>query len=62
MPKLKVDCYECGEKIKEVYRSPYFCAPCDRERIDRINHQLEKMSAEMGIPYPGNTGLEESDD
>jgi len=55
MSRLKEYCYECGEKIIKAHRSPYFCAPCDRKRIERIDNQLRKMSAEMDIPYPGAT-------
>ena len=34
----------CGKPIEKVYRSPYFCDPCDRKRIDHISEQFEKIS------------------
>jgi hypothetical protein len=45
-------CRECGiEIIKENKGkwSPYFCEDCDRERINRVSKQFEKIAKEFKI-------------
>ena len=44
--KTEPPCYQCGKPIKEVYRSHFFCAPCDRARIGKYERRVRALEAE----------------
>ena len=40
----KTKCAECGDSSRARGRtSPYFCAPCDEERVNRISASFERI-------------------
>lgn len=50
-------CAACGTTITMALRSrwsPYFCAPCDRARMDSIDRQMDVIRERLGEPrkYP----------
>jgi len=36
-------CLECGAEIEEIYRSPAFCCECDKERIEKLDKQMQEV-------------------
>ncbi len=40
------ECVNCGESAGTMW-GPYWCPPCDVERLDRIYASLEAMAKEM---------------
>jgi hypothetical protein len=41
------NCAECGKPITRVYRSRYFCYPCDVERIARIDASFKQIEEDF---------------
>jgi hypothetical protein len=43
-------CAECGCKITAENKgdwSPYFCKPCDKERVERVSKQMAEIVKQM---------------